>query len=54
MDKLRTWEEVRQELLSDPETAKEYNKLRSQYEEVIKQIIKKREEQGITQEESEK
>ncbi|MCD7957022.1 MAG: helix-turn-helix transcriptional regulator [Lachnospiraceae bacterium] len=50
MTELRSWNQVRDELLSDPETAKEYEELRPQYE-VISQIIKVRDEQGITQQE---
>ncbi|MGI5990158.1 MAG: helix-turn-helix domain-containing protein [Lachnospiraceae bacterium] len=48
MAELRTWEDARKDLLSDPETAKEYEDLRPQYE-VISQIIKARDEQGMTQ-----
>ena len=50
MAELRKWKQARNELLSDPETAKEYEELRPQYE-VISQIIKVRDEQGITQQE---
>ena len=50
MAELRKWKQVRNELLSDSETAKEYEELRPQYE-VISQIIKVRDEQGITQQE---
>ena len=50
MAELRKWNQVRDELLSDPATAKEYEELRPQYE-VISQIIKVRDEQGITQQE---
>ncbi len=48
MGELRTWKEVREELLADPKTALEYEALRPQYE-VISQIIRARETQGITQ-----
>ncbi|MCD8347176.1 MAG: helix-turn-helix transcriptional regulator [Lachnospiraceae bacterium] len=50
MAELRKWSQVRSELLSDPETEKEFEELRPQYE-VISQIIKVRDEQGITQQE---
>ncbi len=48
MTDFRTWKDARNELLSDPETAKEYEDLRPRYE-VISQIIEARDEQGITQ-----
>ncbi len=48
MAELRKWNQARKELLTDPETAKEFEELRPQYE-VISQIIKVRNEQGITQ-----
>ncbi len=48
MAELRSWKEARKELLSDHETAKEYEELRPQLE-IISQIIKARDEQGITQ-----
>lgn len=48
MAELRKWNQVREELLSDSETAKVYEELRPQYE-VISQIIKARDAQGITQ-----
>ncbi|MDO4649095.1 MAG: helix-turn-helix transcriptional regulator [Eubacteriales bacterium] len=48
MAELRKWNQVKKELLTDPETAKEFEELRTQYE-VISQIIKARDEQGITQ-----
>ncbi len=48
MAELRKWNQARKELLADPETAKEFEVLRPQYE-VISQIIKARDEQGITQ-----
>ncbi|MCD7738371.1 MAG: helix-turn-helix transcriptional regulator [Lachnospiraceae bacterium] len=50
MAELRKWNQAREELLFDSETAKEYEELRPQYE-VISQIIKVRDEQGITQQE---
>lgn len=50
MTELRKWNQVRNKLLSDPETSKEYQELRPQYE-VISQFIKIRDEQGITQQE---
>ncbi len=46
--KLRSWEEVKAEHLKDPEVLAEYEALRPQYE-IISQIIKARNEQGITQ-----
>lgn len=48
MTELRKWSQVREDLLADPETAKAYEELRPQYE-IISQIIKARDEQGITQ-----
>ncbi len=42
MAELRQWKQARNELLSDPDTAKEYEELRPQYE-VISQIIDKHE-----------
>ena len=48
MAELRKWKQARKELLAEPETAKEFEVLRPQYE-VISQIIKARDEQGITQ-----
>ncbi len=48
MAELRSWEDAGTALLSDSETAKEYDKLRPHYE-IISQIIKARDEQGITQ-----
>lgn len=48
MAELRKWNQARKELLAEPETAKEFEVLRPQYE-VISQIIKARDEQGITQ-----
>ncbi len=48
MTELRKWNQTRKELLADPETVTEYEELRPQYE-VISQIIKARDEQGITQ-----
>lgn len=50
MTELRKWNQVRNELLSDPETKKEYEELRPQYE-IISQFIKVRNEQGLTQQE---
>ncbi len=47
MAELKSWKQARKELLADSETAKEYEELRPQYE-VISQIIKARDEQGIT------
>lgn len=50
MSELRKWNQVKNELLSDPETENEYEELRPQYE-IISQFIKVRNEQGITQQE---
>ena len=44
----RSWDEVREELLADPDTLAEYDRLRPQYE-FIGQIIGARAEQGMTQ-----
>ena len=44
----RSWAEVREELLADPNTLAEYERLRPQYE-LVSQIIGARVEQGITQ-----
>ena len=45
-----SWENLKQELLKDPETYKEYKQLEPKYE-IINQIIKARIEQDLTQEE---
>ena len=45
-----SWEEVKKDLLKDPEFAEEVKKLRPEYE-IIKQVIKARMEQKISQEE---
>ena len=44
----RSWQEARDELLENPDTLLEYERLRPQYE-LIGQIIGARVEQGITQ-----
>ena len=44
----RSWQEVREDLLTDQETLAEYERLRPQYE-LIGQIIGARVERGITQ-----
>ncbi len=45
---MKTWEEVRKELLSDPETKREYDKLAPRYA-VISELIAARMEKGMTQ-----
>lgn len=45
---MRTWSETKRELLQNTEVAAEYDAMRPQYE-VISQIIKAREEHGMTQ-----
>ena len=45
-----SWEELKKELLNDPETYKEYKNLEPEYE-IIKEIIKVRIDQNITQKE---
>ncbi len=45
---MKTWEEVRKELLSDPETKREYDKLAPRYA-VISELIAARIEKGMTQ-----
>lgn len=45
---MRSWEEVRKDLLSDPETKREYDKLAPRYE-VISQLIAARLKKGMTQ-----
>lgn len=47
---MKNWKEVEARFLDDPETAAEFEDLRPQYE-IISQIIKARDEQGLTQEE---
>lgn len=44
------WEEVRAELLKDPETAQAVKELEPEYE-IIKEIVEARIKQGLTQEE---
>lgn len=44
----RSWQEVRAELLANPDALAEYERLRPQYE-LVSQIIGARVEQGITQ-----
>ena len=45
---MRTWEEVRKELLSDPETKREYDRLAPRYA-VISDLIAARIKQKMTQ-----
>ena len=45
-----SWEEIKKDLLKDPEFAKEVKELEPEYE-IIKQVIKARIEQNISQEE---
>ncbi len=45
-----SWEEIKKDLLKDPEFAKEVKKLEPEYE-VVRQIIRARIEQNISQEE---
>lgn len=47
---MRTWKEVKRDLLKDPEFAKEVEELKPEYE-LISQIIQLRIEQKLTQEE---
>ena len=47
---MRTWKEVKKDLLKDPEVAEEIENLRPEYE-LISQIIQIRTEQNLTQEE---
>ena len=47
------WEEVRAELLKDPETAQAVKDLEPEYE-IIQEIIEARIKQGLTQEDSSK
>ncbi len=44
----RSWQDVRAELLADPETLAEYERLRPRYE-LLREIIGARIEQGLTQ-----
>ncbi|HIZ55934.1 MAG TPA: helix-turn-helix domain-containing protein [Firmicutes bacterium] len=46
---MKNWKDVEAEFLKDPETKAEFEALRPQYE-IISQIIKARNEQGLTQE----
>jgi len=45
---MKTWEEVRRELLADPATKKEYDKLAPRYS-VISELIAARIKRGMTQ-----
>ncbi|NLT22259.1 MAG: helix-turn-helix transcriptional regulator [Syntrophorhabdus sp.] len=47
---MKTWDEVKGKLLSDPEFAEEVKKLEPEYQ-IISQLIKARTEQNMTQEE---
>jgi DNA-binding XRE family transcriptional regulator len=46
---MKNWKEVESEFLSDPEIKTEYEAMRPHYE-IVAQIIKARNEQGLTQE----
>lgn len=48
MAELKNWKQAKGELMADSETKAEYEALRPQYE-IVSQIIKARDEQGITQ-----
>lgn len=45
---MKSWKILRKELLSDPEVAREYEKLRPRYE-LISQLIRIRAKRGLTQ-----
>ena len=45
---MKSWRDVETEFLKDPETRTEFEALRPQYE-IISQIIRARNEQGLTQ-----
>ena len=45
---MKTWKELKKELLSDPVVAKEYERLRPRYE-LISQLISARTKKGLTQ-----
>lgn len=47
---MKTWDEVKGDLLKDPEFAEEVKKLEPEYQ-IINQLIKARTEQNMTQEE---
>jgi DNA-binding XRE family transcriptional regulator len=47
---MKTWDEVKGDLLKDPEFAEEVKKLEPEYQ-IIDQLIKARTEQNMTQEE---
>ena len=46
--KFQEWDEVKKELLSDPEVKKEYDKLQPEYE-IISQLIELRAKKKLTQ-----
>ena len=48
MAELKNWKQAKGELMADSETKAEYEALRPQYE-IVSQIIKARDEQGIKQ-----
>ncbi len=50
MNGLKGWNEIKGELLDNPEVFREYEALRPQYE-LIAQIVKARKEVGLTQQE---
>ena len=50
MDSIVTWQDVKRELLKDPEFAKEYEALRPEYE-IARSLIELRIEKGLTQQE---
>jgi predicted transcriptional regulator len=45
---MKTFEEFKRELLSDPEAKAEYDRLKPEYD-LIRQMLKKRREMGLTQ-----
>ena len=45
---MKTWKELKKELLSDPVVAEEYERLRPRYE-LISQLISARTKKGLTQ-----
>lgn len=45
---MKTWKELKKELLSDPEVAREYERLRPRYA-LISQLISARTRKGLTQ-----
>ena len=47
---MKTWRELKKELLSDPGVAREYERLKPRYE-LISELISARAKKGLTQEE---